>query len=92
MRTSLMRPALFALAVAAPFSLALPLVAQEANPTAIAPGAKSADIIADGPNGAYVYHVKVVQRDLDAVNYLNRSGSTKVGFEGTNLMPKAQAD
>ncbi len=76
-------------AAAMTLTLALPLSAQEANPTAIAPGARSADVIAQSENGTYVYHVKVVQRDLDAVNYLNRSGSTNVGFEGTNLMQKA---
>ncbi len=73
-------------------SFATPAFAQEANPTAIAPGARSADVIAQSENGTYVYHVKVVQRDLDAVNYLNRSGSTKVGFEGTNLMQKAHGE
>jgi outer membrane protein OmpA-like peptidoglycan-associated protein len=66
--------------------------AQEANPTSIAPGAKSADVIAQGPNGIYVYHVNVVQRTLDAVNYLNRSGSTHIPFQGTNLMPSAKGD
>jgi outer membrane protein OmpA-like peptidoglycan-associated protein len=66
--------------------------AQEANPTTIAPGAKSADVVAQGPDGVYVYHVNVVQRSLDAVNYLNRSGSTHIGFQGTNLMPSAKGD
>ncbi|HLI76514.1 MAG TPA: OmpA family protein [Acidobacteriaceae bacterium] len=74
------------------FALGLPAFAQEANPTAIAPGAKSADVIAQSENGTYIYHVKVVQRDLDAVNYVNRNGSTTVGFEGTNLMPKAHGE
>ena len=74
------------------FALRLPAAAQEANPTAIAPGARSADIVADTQNGVYIYHVKVVQRDLDAVNYLNRSGSTNVGFEGTNLAPTAKGE
>jgi outer membrane protein OmpA-like peptidoglycan-associated protein len=48
--------------------------------------------MAQGPNGVYVYHVKVVQRELDAVNYLNRSGSTHVNFIGTELMPAAHGD
>ncbi len=60
--------------------------AQEPNPTTIAPGATSGQVIAQGPNGIYVYHVKVVDRQLDAVNYFNRSGSTHVGFTGTNLL------
>ncbi len=79
-------------AAAMTLTFALAARAQEANPTAIAPGARSADVIAQSENGTYVYHVKVVQRDLDAVNYLNRSGSTNVGFEGTNLMPKAHGE
>jgi outer membrane protein OmpA-like peptidoglycan-associated protein len=66
--------------------------AQEPNPTSVAPGAKSAEVIAQGPNGVYVYHVNVVQRELDAVNYLNRSGSTEIAFAGTNLMPGAHGD
>jgi outer membrane protein OmpA-like peptidoglycan-associated protein len=67
-------------------------IAQEANPTAVAPGARQADVVAQGPNGIYIYRVKVVQRDLDAVNYFNRSGSTHVGFQGTNLLPGAKGD
>ena len=66
--------------------------AQEPNPTTLAPGAKSAEVVTQGPNGVYIYHVHVVERQLDAVNYLNRSGSTHVGFTGTNLMPAAQGD
>jgi outer membrane protein OmpA-like peptidoglycan-associated protein len=66
--------------------------AQEPNPTTIAPGAKTGEVIAEGPNGVYIYHVNVVQRQLDAVNYLNRSGSTHVGFVGTNLMPGARGE
>ena len=41
-------------------------------------------------NGIYLYRVKVVQRNLDAVNYLHRSGSTRIGFEGTTLLPMAK--
>jgi hypothetical protein len=66
--------------------------AQEPNPTTQAPGAKSAEVIAQGPNGVYIYHVHVVERELDAVNYVNRSGSTHVGFTGTNLMPAAHGE
>ena len=62
------------------------------NPTAVAPGARSADVVADTQNGIYIYHVKVVQRSLDAVNYVNRSGSTHVDFKGTNLEPSVRGD
>jgi len=68
------------------------LLAQEPNPTTVAPGATHGEVIAEGQNGVYIYHVKVVQRNLDAVNYLNRSGSTHVGFTGTNLMPGAHGE
>ena len=67
-------------------------VAQEPNPTTVGPGARSAQVITEGPNGTYIYHVKVVQRELDAVNYLNRSGSTHVNFIGTDLMPGAKGE
>ncbi len=66
--------------------------AQEPNPTTLAPGAQSGEVVAQGPNGVYIYHVHVVERQLDAVNYLNRSGSTHVGFTGTNLMPGAHGE
>ncbi|HEX5283416.1 MAG TPA: OmpA family protein [Bryocella sp.] len=66
--------------------------AQEPNPTTVAPGATKANVVAQGPNGVYIYHVKVVQRELDAVNYLNRRGSTHVDFVGTELMPNAHGD
>jgi outer membrane protein OmpA-like peptidoglycan-associated protein len=70
----------------------LTLSAQEANPTSVAPGAQSADVITEGPNGIFIYHVKAVNRDLDAVNYFHRSGSTHVGFAGTSLLPNAKGD
>jgi outer membrane protein OmpA-like peptidoglycan-associated protein len=65
-------------------------VAQEPNPTSVAPGAQTGAVVAQGPNGIYIYHVKAVERSLDAVNYLNRSGSTSVNFIGTNLLPQAR--
>jgi hypothetical protein len=43
-------------------------------------------------NGVYIYHINVVQRNLDAVNYLHRSGSTTIGFEGTSLLPVAKGE
>ena len=38
--------------------------------------------------------MQVVQRDIDAVNYLHRSGTTHIAFVGTDLLPEAkgQAD
>ncbi|MGI4829269.1 MAG: OmpA family protein [Janthinobacterium lividum] len=75
------------------FALGLPAVAQDvSNPTAVAPGARSGEVVADTQNGIYIFHVKVVQRSLDAVNYLNRSGSTHVNFTGTDLAPGIRGD
>src|SRR5712692_10767617 len=39
-----------------------------------------------------VYTVTVVARTIKAVNYRHRSGSTKVDFRGTALMPEARGD
>jgi outer membrane protein OmpA-like peptidoglycan-associated protein len=43
-------------------------------------------------NGIYIYRVKVVERNLDCVNYLHRSDSTHIGFDGTSLLPGAKGD
>lgn len=65
--------------------------AQEANPTSgITPGENQAAV--QQKDGIYLYRVKVVQRDLDAVNYLHRSGSTKVAFRGTALLPNGKGE
>jgi outer membrane protein OmpA-like peptidoglycan-associated protein len=39
-----------------------------------------------------IFHVTVVARTTKAINYHHRSGSTKVGFQGTALMPMAKGD
>ena len=62
--------------------------AQEANPTSVAAPKAAAVVTQNGD--IFFYHVNVVQRDIDAVNYLHRSGSTKIDFEGTSLMPGAK--
>ena len=59
---------------------------QEPNPTSQMDQQK----IEKQDNGIYLYRVKVVQRDLDAVNYLHRSGSTNIGFQGSTLLPLAK--
>ncbi len=62
---------------------------QEPNPTAqTAPQQQ----VEKQDNGIYLYRVKVVQRDLDAVNYLHRSGSTMIAFKGTTLLPMAKGE
>ncbi|MEO7029547.1 MAG: OmpA family protein, partial [Acidobacteriaceae bacterium] len=60
------------------------VTAQEPNPTSVGNAHRGADVIQEGPNGIFIYHVKVVQRDLDAVNYLNRRDATHVDFVGTD--------
>lgn len=84
-----------ALSPALLFSVALlpvasPLLAQEANPTAATTPSKDDQVTQQ--NGVYLYHVTVVQRDLDAVNYIHRSGSTTINFEGTPLLPRAKGE
>jgi outer membrane protein OmpA-like peptidoglycan-associated protein len=63
--------------------------AQEANPLS---QSKQEENPITQQNGVYIYRVKVVQRDLDAVNYLHRSGSTTIGFTGTPLLPNAKGE
>ena len=63
--------------------------AQEPNPTSVPPTGQIA-VTQDG--NVFFYKVKVVQRDIDAVNFLHRSGSTKVAFEGTSALPNARGE
>jgi outer membrane protein OmpA-like peptidoglycan-associated protein len=67
------------------------LSAQEANPTAQTNPADATPPERQD-NGIYLFRVKVVQRDLDAVNYLHRSGSTSISFKGTQLLPFAKGE
>jgi outer membrane protein OmpA-like peptidoglycan-associated protein len=41
---------------------------------------------------APIYHVTVVSRTLQAVNYEHMTGPTDIGFQGTILMPQAKGD
>lgn len=79
------------LAAVAVLGSAFMLNAQEANPTSV-PAPQGGLITQNGD--VFFYKVQVVQRDIDAVNYLHRSGSTHIGFVGTELLPEAkgQAD
>src|ERR1700735_1859740 len=71
--------------------ITIALSAQEATPTSQNSSTQNPEITKQ-ENGVYLYRVKVVQRDLDAVNYLHRSGSTRIGFKGTTLMPGAKGE
>jgi outer membrane protein OmpA-like peptidoglycan-associated protein len=66
-------------------------LAQEPNPTSVGTPAPGENAIGQ-KDGIYIYRVKVVQRDLDAVNYLHRSGSTTIGFKGTSLLPGGKGE
>jgi outer membrane protein OmpA-like peptidoglycan-associated protein len=65
--------------------------AQEPNPTNQAPSENAPNPITK-QDGIYIYRVKVVQRNLDCVNYLHRSGSTTIGFQGTPLLQGARGE
>jgi outer membrane protein OmpA-like peptidoglycan-associated protein len=39
-----------------------------------------------------IYRVTVVARTTKAINYNHRSGSTRIGFRGTTLMPQARGE
>jgi outer membrane protein OmpA-like peptidoglycan-associated protein len=67
------------------------LYAQEPNPTS-KPGPDGATSAPEMRDGILVYKVTVVGRDLPAINYFHRSGSTKVGFQGTALLPSARGE
>jgi outer membrane protein OmpA-like peptidoglycan-associated protein len=67
---------------------ARPASAQEVpNPTSV-PAPRAAVVSQDGD--VFFYKVHVVQRDIDCINYLHRSGSTNIRFVGTNLLPNAE--
>ena len=82
-----------AVAFGAALALGTMAIAQEPNPTAD-PNTQQGGIQNGGRpngelNGVPLYKVTVVQRDLDAVNYFHRSGSTKIAFKGTPLLAGA---
>jgi outer membrane protein OmpA-like peptidoglycan-associated protein len=46
----------------------------------------------NGAGSAPIYRITVVARSTKAINYRHRSGSTKIGFRGTALMPDARGE
>lgn len=46
----------------------------------------------NGGGSAPIYRITVVARSTKAINYRHRSGSTKIGFRGTALMPDARGE
>ena len=69
--------------------------AQETNPTATQQWPQDQQNQRQQPqaewrDGVPVYKITVVGRDTPAVNYFHRSGSTKIGFQGTSLLPQGK--
>jgi outer membrane protein OmpA-like peptidoglycan-associated protein len=68
------------------------LSAQEPNPTAAQPQQQN-QLQRPEPemqNGVPLFKVQVVGRDIPAVNYFHRKSATKIGFQGTSLLPQAK--
>jgi outer membrane protein OmpA-like peptidoglycan-associated protein len=65
------------------FGLALAQAPQAPNPT-------QQPIENDGTTP--IYRITVVARTTKAINYHHRSGSTRIGFRGTALMPEARGE
>ncbi len=64
------------------------LSAQEANPTERQqPDTQQTPVQLN--NGEPLYKIEVVARDIPAINYFHRSKETKIGFQGTQLLPDA---
>jgi outer membrane protein OmpA-like peptidoglycan-associated protein len=66
------------------------LYAQEQNPTATDHWPQNQQPDGQTDAGIPVYKIQVVARDIPAINYFHRSGATKIGFEGTPLLPMAK--
>jgi outer membrane protein OmpA-like peptidoglycan-associated protein len=66
------------------------LYAQEPNPTSVPKPAAEQDQQVEMRDGVALYKVRVVGRDIPAINYFHRKGPTKIGFQGTALLPGAK--
>jgi outer membrane protein OmpA-like peptidoglycan-associated protein len=66
------------------------LCAQEQNPTATDHWPQNGQPQGQTDEGVPIYRINVVARDIPAINYFHRSGSTKIGFEGTPLLPNSK--
>jgi outer membrane protein OmpA-like peptidoglycan-associated protein len=77
------------------FAIAPWLAAQEQNPTQSSPTLQDQTTVTSNPgaqNGEPLYKITVVGRDIPAINYFHRQGSTKIGFQGTSLLPAAHGE
>lgn len=67
--------------------------AQEMNPTAQPAQQNPASPASPTMNdGVPLYKIEVVGREIPAINYFHRSSSTKIGFQGTSLLPTAHGE
>src|SRR5580704_18362729 len=64
---------------------------QEMSPTAH-PQQQQPIMPVETDNNVPLYRIQVVGRDIPAINYWHRSGSTKVGFAGTSLLPQGKGE
>ncbi len=66
--------------------------AQEMNPTTQMPmqQPQATQPQPEMRDGVPVYKVEVVGRDIPAINYFHRSGATRIGFQGTSLLPQGK--
>jgi outer membrane protein OmpA-like peptidoglycan-associated protein len=79
-----MKTVLTALALSCVF--VLPASAQDTSPVM----QKTPPPTQEMRNGEPLYRVQVIGRDIPAINYFNRTGSTRIAFEGTSLLPRAK--
>src|ERR1700736_1024941 len=63
---------------------------QAPNPTQNSNSTENSARMANG--SVPIYRVTVVARTTKAINYNHRSGSTKIDFRGTALMPQARGE
>jgi outer membrane protein OmpA-like peptidoglycan-associated protein len=72
------------------------LAAQEPNPTQTSAGLQQNQVTTTvnqgAQNGEPLYKITVVGRDIPAINYFHRNGPTKIGFQGTSLLPGARGE
>src|ERR1700684_427905 len=67
------------------------IYAQEPSPTA-QPQSQQPIMPAETENHVPLYRIQVVGRDIPAINYWHRNGSTKIGFAGTSLLPQGKGE
>jgi outer membrane protein OmpA-like peptidoglycan-associated protein len=71
------------------------IAAQEPNPTQTTPIIQDQTQTTVNPGageGEPLYKITVVGHDIPAINYFHREGATKIGFQGTSLLPAAHGD